>query len=184
MRRFHGRSIRKQNHCGCFPQWPCSFLPASFTAKEKKKNPRDEFCQETGLVRSRSVLANTSFARNKWWRVICKVWPCHSGVSYWHARVCVCVLYICFSVWNVWWTEKNTVNRNERGKKYISNAILSDDALVHLDEKPLFHNYAILQFLFPLLHLSSPSPSQIFLCTRTIIPHPWFKVSMLQWFFS
>ena len=31
--------------------------------------------------------------------------------------MCVCVLYICFSGWNVWWTEKNTINRHEQKKK-------------------------------------------------------------------
>lgn len=31
-----------------------------------------------------------------------------------------------------------------------------------------------------LFHLRSPPRSQIFLCTRTTTPSPWFKVSMLQ----
>lgn len=34
-------------------------------------------------------------------------------------RMRVCVLYICFHGWNVWWTEKNTVNRHEQKKKII-----------------------------------------------------------------
>ena len=34
-------------------------------------------------------------------------------------RMRVCVLYICFHGWNVWWTEKNTVNRHEQKKKKI-----------------------------------------------------------------
>lgn len=46
------------------------------------------------------------------------------------------------------------MNRNEQKKK--SNAILSEDALVHLDEKPLFHNYAIFLPPSPRTSISLP----------------------------
>jgi hypothetical protein len=49
-------------------------------------------------------------------------------------------------------------------RKNISDAILSDGALVHLDEKPLFHNYAIFQFLFP---PSFTSDSKLFFISLT-----------------
>lgn len=132
-----------------------------------------------GLVCRRSVLAKSSFAWDSGEGSF-KAWPCHSGFRPGtRAWVCECVLYIYMLQCVTCLVDREKYRKQKRtGKKYISNAILSDDAPVHLDEKPLFHNYAIFQFL-P-LHLRSPSPSQVFLGTRTILSHPWFKVSMLQ----
>lgn len=59
------------------------------------------------------------------------------------ALVCVCVCNVYVSMCDMFGGQRKIPWKEMNRKKKKSNAILSEDALVHLDEKPLFHNYAI-----------------------------------------
>lgn len=72
-------------------------------------------------------------------------------------RVCVCVYCVYVSVYEVSGGQRTKYSKQKwTGKKTIKCYFIRD-ALVHLDEKPLFHNYAIFPFFLPLA-FASDSP--------------------------
>lgn len=83
----------------------------------------------------------------------------------------VCVLYICFHGWNVWWTEKNTVNRHEQ-KKNNQMLFYQTTHLFTLMRSHCFHNYANPPAFASALH----PPHRFF-----FLPEPQYPTSGSRW---
>lgn len=108
-----------------------------FLAKERN-NLKDEFWWEMESECSTRGSVDTNFAWNKRRGVVFK-FGC--VIPVFSASMCVCTVYMrqCMTCL----LDREKYRERKWTEKNKSNAILSEDALVDLDEKPLFHNYAI-----------------------------------------
>lgn len=159
-------------------------LPPGLVVTESK-NLCDDFWQEVGWGSRSSVLVNPKLWWNKRWGVLQRlaVWfKCCASM-----HVCVCTVYMFPCMKCLMDREQNTANRNEQ-KKYIRCYFIRRCTCSPWWEATVSQLCNLPVSLPSLLHLRFQTvfhiPHRFFLCPRTTISNPWFKVSMLQWFFS